>query len=69
MARLGLIPPTAVMVCAPRDAAEVETILQVIKASYWFACGEGPAACTASSRCRAALLRHLDGEPGELTGR
>jgi hypothetical protein len=44
MARRGLIPPTAVMVYAPRDAAEVETILQVIKASHRFACGEGPAA-------------------------
>jgi hypothetical protein len=39
MARRGLIPPTAVMVYAPRDAAEVETILQVIAASYRFACG------------------------------
>ena len=44
MARRGLIPPTAVMVYAPRDAAEVETILQVIAASYRFACGAGPAA-------------------------
>ncbi|MGH6896192.1 MAG: luciferase family protein [Geminicoccaceae bacterium] len=44
MARRGLIPPTAVMVYAPRDAAEVETILQVLAASYRFACGEGPAA-------------------------
>jgi hypothetical protein len=42
MARRGLIPPTAVMVYAPRDPAEVETILQVIAASYRFACGEGP---------------------------
>jgi hypothetical protein len=29
MARRGLIPPIAVMVYAPRDAAEVEAILQV----------------------------------------
>jgi len=44
MARRGLIPPTVVMVYAPRDAAEVETILQMIEASYRFACGEAPAA-------------------------
>ena len=42
MARRGLIPPTAVMVYAPRDAAEVDTVVQVIGASYRFACGEGP---------------------------
>jgi hypothetical protein len=40
MARRGLIPPTAVMVYAPRDAADVETVLQVIGLSYRFACGE-----------------------------
>ena len=44
MARRGLIPPPAVMVYAPRDAAEVDTVLQVIGGSYRFACGEGPAA-------------------------
>ena len=44
MARRGLIPPTAVMVYAPRDGAEVEAVLQVIGASYRFACGEGPVA-------------------------
>jgi hypothetical protein len=44
MARRGLIPPTAVMVYAPRDAAEVEAILHMIGVSYRFACGEGPAA-------------------------
>jgi hypothetical protein len=44
MARRGLIPPTAVMVYAPRDVAEVETILRIIAASYHFARGEGPAA-------------------------
>ena len=42
MARCGLIPPTAVMVYAPRDAAEVDTVLQVIGASYRFARGESP---------------------------
>jgi hypothetical protein len=41
MVRRGLIPPTAVMVYAPRDAAEVDTVVQVIGASYRFACGEG----------------------------
>ena len=44
MVRRGLIPPTAVMVYAPRDAAEVEVILHMIGISYRFACGEGPAA-------------------------
>jgi hypothetical protein len=44
MARRGLIPPSAVMVYAPRDAAEVETVLEVIRASYRFACGKEPAA-------------------------
>ncbi len=42
MVRRGLIPPTAVMVYAPRDAAEVETVLQLIAASYRFACGDDP---------------------------
>jgi Family of unknown function (DUF5519) len=42
MARRGLIPPTTVMVYAPRDAAEVDTVLQVIGASYRFARGESP---------------------------
>jgi hypothetical protein len=32
------------MVYAPRDAAEVEAILQVIGVSYRFACGAGPVA-------------------------
>ena len=44
MARRGLIPPTAVMVYAPRDAAEVETVLELIATSYRFACGPDPAA-------------------------
>ena len=44
MARRGLIPPSAVMVYAPRDAAEVDTVLEVIRASYRFACGASPAA-------------------------
>jgi Family of unknown function (DUF5519) len=42
MARRGLIPATAVMVYAPRDAAEVDTVLQLLAASYRFACGDGP---------------------------
>jgi hypothetical protein len=44
MVRRGLIPPTAVMVYAPRDAAEVATVLEVIAAAYRFACGDAPAA-------------------------
>ena len=42
MARRGLIPATAVMVYAPRDAAEVDIVLQVIAASYRFARGDQP---------------------------
>ncbi len=44
LVRRGQIPPSAVMVYAPRDAAEVATVLQVIVAAYRFACGEAPAA-------------------------
>ena len=36
------VPATAVMVYAPRDAAEVDTVLQVIAASYRFARGDDP---------------------------
>ena len=41
MACRGLIPPTVVMVSAPRDAAEVEVILHMIGISYRFACAKG----------------------------
>jgi hypothetical protein len=47
MARRGLIPPTAVMVYAPRAAAEVDAVLKVIALSYRFACGDDP--CPAQS--------------------
>lgn len=40
MARRGIIPPTAVMVYAPRDAAEVDVVVQVLGVSYRFARGE-----------------------------
>jgi Luciferase len=40
LARRGLIPARAVMVYAPREAAEVDTVLQVIAASYRFARGD-----------------------------
>jgi hypothetical protein len=40
MARRGLIPATAVMVYAPRAAAEVDTVVQVLAASYRFARGD-----------------------------
>lgn len=39
MALLGHIPPTAVMVFAPRDAAEVETVLGIVGVSHAFAAG------------------------------
>jgi hypothetical protein len=40
MARLGLIPGTAVMVYAPRDDAEREVVEKLIRASHAFARGE-----------------------------
>ncbi len=40
MALLGRIPPTAVMVYAPRDDTEVEIVLQITEVSYRFAAGE-----------------------------
>ncbi len=35
----GLIPPTAVMIFGPRDAPEVEVVLELIAASHRFALG------------------------------
>ncbi len=40
MARLGYIPATAVMAFAPRDAAEVEVMLQLLRVSREFARGK-----------------------------
>lgn len=40
MARLGYIPANAVMAFAPRDAAEVEVMLQILKTSWEFARGK-----------------------------
>lgn len=37
--RLGMIPPTAVMVYAPRDADELEVVLRILATSYHFASG------------------------------
>jgi hypothetical protein len=53
MARRGLIPATAVMVYAPRDAAEVATVLQVLAASYRFACGDDPRPARSASGASA----------------
>ena len=39
MAAAGMIPRTAVMVYAPRDAAEIGTVLDLLRMSYDFACG------------------------------
>jgi phospholipase/carboxylesterase len=39
VARRGLIPPTTVMVYAPRDRDELEVVFQLIVASYLFAGG------------------------------
>ena len=37
VARLGLIPPTAVMLYAPRDPGELEVVYELLLASYGFA--------------------------------
>jgi hypothetical protein len=39
VARRGLIPATAVMVYAPRDAAELDAVAALLLASYRFAGG------------------------------
>lgn len=43
VARLGLIPPTAMMVYGPRDEGELETVWEILRASHAFASG-GPSA-------------------------
>jgi hypothetical protein len=37
VARMGLIPPTAVMLYAPRDAAELDVVAELVAASHAFA--------------------------------
>jgi hypothetical protein len=37
VALLGLIPPTAAMLYAPRDAAELDVIERLVRASHAFA--------------------------------
>jgi hypothetical protein len=39
VARLGLIPETAVMIYAPRDEAELDVVERLVRASYEFARG------------------------------
>ncbi len=39
VARLGLIPQTAVMIYAPRDHDELEVVERLVRASYDFARG------------------------------
>src|SRR5207248_6258349 len=43
VARSGLIPPTTVMLYAPRDAGELEVVYRLVLASYRFAGGRDPA--------------------------
>ena len=40
MATAGMIPQTAVMVFAPRDNLEIDTVLDLLRMSYDFACGK-----------------------------
>lgn len=42
VARSGLIPPTVVMLYAPRDEAELEVVYGLVVASYRFAGGRSP---------------------------
>jgi hypothetical protein len=42
VARLGLIPETAVMIYAPRDKDELEVVERLVRASYDFAYGSPP---------------------------
>lgn len=39
VARMGWIPPTIVMVYAPRDPDELKTVMALVQASHAFACG------------------------------
>ena len=40
MAAAGIIPSTAVMVYAPRDNAEIDIVLGLLRLSHEFACGK-----------------------------
>ncbi len=40
MATAGAIPPTAVMVYAPGNAAEIEIVVDLLRISHAFACGK-----------------------------
>ena len=42
MAARGLIPPTTVMIYAPRNAAELEVVTRILHASHDFASGAKP---------------------------
>jgi hypothetical protein len=48
LARDGTAPPTLLMLYGPRDKAELETVWQLVEASYAFACGR-----TGLIECRA----------------
>jgi hypothetical protein len=49
VARMGLIPPTALMVYAPRDEEELDVVVALVEASYRFARGDEPAADAAGA--------------------
>ncbi|HEX2054545.1 MAG TPA: luciferase family protein [Actinomycetota bacterium] len=40
VAMMGLVPPTTMMIYGPRDPAEVEVVLMLLKASWGYARGE-----------------------------
>ena len=44
VARMGMIPPTAMMVYGPRDDGELEVVWELLRASYAFATGPAQAA-------------------------
>ncbi len=41
LARMGVMPPTALMVFGPRDAGELEVVWTILQASHAFARGSG----------------------------
>lgn len=43
LAASGRVPPTVLLVYGPRNAAELETVWELVQASHRFACGTAPA--------------------------
>lgn len=50
VARMGLIPANVCMVYAPRDAGEVDTVVELVTAAYHYARGHDPDRCPPEDR-------------------